>query len=144
MKFLAMHITNQKWSWYINGKTFTKYLHGTWSLVRPAVREKKSLRDKVSLWFNNRHTLGPYRGLNQSEIVKGGPPSDWPWSRYSCTCVYVWYVCCCSQTEWEVSRDARSVANLATFSAFLDPHSIFLNNFFKATSDKSIDFLDKL
>ncbi len=88
--------------------------------------KKKSLRDKVSLWFNNRHTLGPYRDLNQSEIVKGGPPSDWPWSRYSCTCVYVWYVCCCSQTEWEVSRDARSVANLATFSAFLDPHSIFL------------------
>ncbi len=33
--------------------------------MRPAVREKKSLRD--SLWFNNRHTLGPYRGLNQSE-----------------------------------------------------------------------------
>ncbi len=29
---------------------------------------------EVSLWFNNRHTLGPYRGLNQSEIVKGGPP----------------------------------------------------------------------
>ncbi len=55
-------------------------------------------------------TLGSYRGLNQSEIVKGGPPSDWPWSRYSCTCVYVWRcVCCCSHTEIEVSsRDARS------------------------------------
>ncbi len=26
-------------------------------------------------------TLGSYRGLNQSEIVKGGPSSDWPWSR---------------------------------------------------------------
>ncbi len=24
--------------------------------------------------FNNRHILGPYRGLNQSEIVKGGHP----------------------------------------------------------------------
>ncbi len=28
---------------------------------------------RVSLCFNNRHTLGSYRGLNQSEIVKGGP-----------------------------------------------------------------------
>ncbi len=46
--------------------------------MRPAVRVKKkiSVTLKVSLWFNNRHTLGPYRGLNQSEIVKGG--SDWP------------------------------------------------------------------
>ncbi len=44
--------------------------------MRPAFRErkKKSPRLKVSLWFNNRHTLGPYRDLNQSEIVKGGPP----------------------------------------------------------------------
>ncbi len=31
----------------------------------------------------------------------------------------------CFQTEREVSRDARSVANLARFSAFLDPHSNF-------------------
>ncbi len=31
------------------------------------------------MWFNKRHTLGLYCGLNQSEIVKGGPPpSDWP------------------------------------------------------------------
>ncbi len=38
-------------------------------------REKKlSATRKVSLSFNNRHTLGSYRGLNQSEIVKGGPP----------------------------------------------------------------------
>ncbi len=34
---LAMHITNQKWSFYIfiyliYGRKFTKYLHGTWSL----------------------------------------------------------------------------------------------------------------
>ncbi len=34
MKFLAVHdTTNQKWSWYIYGKTFIKYLHGTWSLI---------------------------------------------------------------------------------------------------------------
>ncbi len=45
--------------------------------VRPAVQEKKK-RLRVSLCFNNRHTLGSYRGLNQSEIVKGGPQ----------TCVY--------------------------------------------------------
>ncbi len=72
-------------------------------------KKKVSATLKVSLWFNNRHTLGPYCGLNQSEIVKGAPPSDWPWCRYSCTCVYVWKcVCCCSQTEREASR-------LATF-----------------------------
>ncbi len=42
--------------------------------------------------------------------MKGGPPSDWPWSRYSCigVCVCVWRcVCCCCQTEVS-SRDARS------------------------------------
>ncbi len=34
MKFLAMHITNQKWSFtYIYSRKFTKYLHGTWSLL---------------------------------------------------------------------------------------------------------------
>ncbi len=34
MKFLAMHITNQKWSFdiFTEGKC-TKYLHGTWSLL---------------------------------------------------------------------------------------------------------------
>ncbi len=45
--------------------------------MRPVVREKKkkvSATLKVSLWFNNRDTLGSYRGLNQSEIVKGRPP----------------------------------------------------------------------
>ncbi len=43
--------------------------------MRPAVREKKKKYPRiwVSLCFNNRHTLGSYRGLNQSEIVKGGP-----------------------------------------------------------------------
>ncbi len=45
------------------------------------------------------------------------------------------------QSDREVSsRDARSVANLERFSAFLDPHS----DSKKATSDKSSDFLDKL
>ncbi len=35
-------------------------------------RKKKYLRLwKVSLWFNSKHTLGPYRGL---KIVKGRPP----------------------------------------------------------------------
>ncbi len=33
IKFLAMHITNQKLSFDIYGITFTKYLHGTWSLL---------------------------------------------------------------------------------------------------------------
>ncbi len=34
IKFLAMHITNQKIKfWYINSRKFTKYLHGTWSLL---------------------------------------------------------------------------------------------------------------
>ncbi len=31
MKFLAMHVTNQKLSFDIYGRKFTKYLHGTWS-----------------------------------------------------------------------------------------------------------------
>ncbi len=95
--------------------------------------KKKSATLKVSLLFNNRHTLGPYRCLNQSEIVKGGtppppPPPDWPWSRNSCTCVCVWKcVFCCSQTEREVSsRDARIVPSLATFQT---PQATFF--FFK-------------
>ncbi len=34
MKSLAMHITNQKLSFlYIYGRTFIKYIHGTWSLL---------------------------------------------------------------------------------------------------------------
>ncbi len=47
--------------------------------MRQAIREintKVSVTQKVSLMFNNRHTLGSYRGLNQSEIVKGGPLQD--------------------------------------------------------------------
>ncbi len=33
MKFLVMHITNQKLSFDIYGKKFTKYLHRIWSLL---------------------------------------------------------------------------------------------------------------
>ncbi len=33
MKSLAMHITNQKLSFDIYGRTFTKYFHGRWSLL---------------------------------------------------------------------------------------------------------------
>ncbi len=33
MKFFAMHITNQKLSFDIYSRTFTEYLHGTWSLL---------------------------------------------------------------------------------------------------------------
>ncbi len=35
MKFLAIHIAKQKIQkfWYIYGRKFTKYLHGTWSLL---------------------------------------------------------------------------------------------------------------
>ncbi len=35
MKFLAIHIAKQKCQkfWYIYGRKFTKYLHGTWSLL---------------------------------------------------------------------------------------------------------------
>ncbi len=49
--------------------------------------------------------------------------------------------CAAAVRQREVSsRDARSVANLARFSAFV----IVLFFFKKATSDKSSDFLDKL
>ncbi len=33
MKFLAMHITNQKLSWFIYCRKFNKYLHWNWSLL---------------------------------------------------------------------------------------------------------------
>ncbi len=50
-------------------------------------KEKKYPRLRNSVVQQKTPPLGLYRGLNQSEIVKGGPPSDWPWSRYSCMCV---------------------------------------------------------
>ncbi len=42
--------------------------------MRPAVREKKlkSPRLRKSICCSTTDTLGSYRGLNQSEIVKGG------------------------------------------------------------------------
>ncbi len=74
-------------------------------------KEKKSIRDSETLVQQKTPPLGLYRGLNQSEIVKGGPPPligrdpDIP----VCVCVRVWRcVCCCSQRERWVSRDARS------------------------------------
>ncbi len=103
-------------------------------------KKKVSTTLKVSLWFDNRHTLGPYHGLNQSEIVKGGPPL---WLAVVQIFLYV-----CVRLKMRVaavihievsSRDARIVANLATLS--LDLATFF---FKKATSDKSSDFLDKL
>ncbi len=76
-------------------------------------KEKKvSATQKLYVVQQKTPPLGLYRGLNQSEIVKGGPPSDWPWSRYSCMCVWRWqmrHVCCCSQTErkrWVVEMRA--------------------------------------
>ncbi len=44
--------------------------------MRPAIREKKkkSPRLRKSLYCSTTDTLVSYRGLNQSEIVKGGPP----------------------------------------------------------------------
>ncbi len=46
--------------------------------MRLAVQKKKkkkvSATLKVSMWFYNRHTIGSCRGLNQSAIVKAGPP----------------------------------------------------------------------
>ncbi len=66
-------------------------------------------------------------GLNQSEMVKGGP-SLWlvMVQIFLYVCVYVWCMCCCSQTErW----DARCVASLATLSldlaTFQTPQATF-------------------
>ncbi len=97
--------------------------------MRPAIRErKKSIRDSETQ--QKTLPLGLYRGLNQSEIVKGGPPF---WLAvvqiflYVCALTNASRVLLQSDREKEVSsRDACSVANLATFSAFVDPHSNFL------------------
>ncbi len=87
----------------------------------------------------------PVRLISWSKPIRDSegrtPPSDWPWSRYSCMCVCALTnasrVLLQSDREKEVSsRNAASVANLATFSAFVDPHSNFLFSK-KATSDKS-------
>ncbi len=45
--------------------------------MRPAIREKKkkvSATQKLYVVQQKTPPLGLYRGLNQSEIVKGGPP----------------------------------------------------------------------
>ncbi len=81
--------------------------------MRPAIQKKKKKKVSAtqSLCCSTTDTLGSYRGLNQSEIVKGGPPL---WLAvvqillYVCVCVWR-CVCCCCQSEREVSsRDARS------------------------------------
>ncbi len=96
-------------------------------------RKEKKVSATQKLYVVQQKTLplGLYRGLNQSEIVKGGPRSDWPQFRYSCMCVCAFTnasrVLLESDREKDVSsRDACSVANVARFSAFVDPHSNFL------------------
>ncbi len=101
--------------------------------MRPAIREKKKKYPRLrnSVVQQKTPPLGLYRGLNQSEIVKGGPPL---WLAAVQTFLYVCVraltnasrVLLQSDREKEVSRDACSVANLATFSAFVDPHSNIL------------------
>ncbi len=80
--------------------------------MRPAIREKKkvSATQKVSLLFDNRHVslISWSKPIRDSEgqtppLIGRGP--DIP----VCMCVCVWRcVCCCSQRERWVSRDARS------------------------------------
>ncbi len=100
--------------------------------MRPAIREKKKYpRLRNSVVQQKTPPLGLYRGLNQSEIVKGGPPPLIGRSPDIPVCVRALTnasrVLLQSYREKEVSsRDACSVANLATFSAFVDPHSNFL------------------
>ncbi len=85
--------------------------------MRPAIREKKkkSPRLRKSLCCSTTDTLVSYRGLNQSEIVKGGPPL---WLAvvqiFLYVCVCVWRcVCCCCQTEREVSNLVEMLAALS-------------------------------
>ncbi len=78
-------------------------------------KEKKSIRDSETLVQQKTPPLGLYRGLNQSEIVKGGPPL---WLAvvqiFLYVCVCVWRcVCCCSQRErWVVEMHAALSLNL--------------------------------
>ncbi len=76
-------------------------------------KEKKYPRLRNSVVQQKTPPLGLYRGLNQSEIVKGGPPL---WLAvvqiFLYVCVRRWqmrHVCCCSQTErkrWVVEMRA--------------------------------------
>ncbi len=91
-----------------------KKIWGCTGATSPSRKKKVSATLKVSLWFNNRHILGPYRGLNHLEIVKGGSPL---WLAVVQIFLYV----CVSlkmrvllQSDREVSREACSFANLAT------------------------------
>ncbi len=77
-------------------------------------KTKVSATQKVSLLFDNRHV----RLISWSKPIRDSkgwtPPSDCPWSRYSCMCVCVWRcVCCCSQRErWVVEMHAALSLNL--------------------------------
>ncbi len=66
MKFLAMQITNQKISFDIYGNTFTKYVHGTWSLLNIVmifgIKEK-------SIIFT--HTMYVAQRLNTGFVLQG-------------------------------------------------------------------------
>ncbi len=120
------------------------------ALVRPAVREKKkSLCNSESLPVVQQQThirlISWSKPIRDSEgrtppLIGRGPAIPVG------ACTFEKCVCCCSQTERKVSRDARSVANLATLSLDLVTFQTPLATYFskKATSDKSSDFLDKL
>ncbi len=56
MKSLAMHITHQKWSFDIfTVKTFTKVLHGTWSLLN--IRMIFGIKDKLVILTHTMYTI---------------------------------------------------------------------------------------
>ncbi len=106
-------------------------------------RKEKKVSATQKLCGSTKDT--PVRLISWSKPIRDSegrtPPSDWPWSRYSCMCVCALTnasrVLLQSDREKEVSsRDACSVANLATFSAFVDPIATFCFPK-KATSDKS-------
>ncbi len=52
----------------------TKFPGRTGASSHSRKEEKKSIRDSETLVQQKTPPLGLYRGLNQSEIVKGGPP----------------------------------------------------------------------
>ncbi len=120
--------------YYIPNPTQGSRVRPIWSHVRPnfsrvrltkipgrtgasshSRKEKKSIRDSETLVQQKTPPLGLYRGLNQSEIVKGGPPL---WLAvvqiFLYVCVCVWRcVCCCSQRErWVVEMHAALSLNL--------------------------------
>ncbi len=94
-------------------------------------KEQKSIRDSESLPVVQQLThirpISLSKPIRDSEGQTTPPPPDWPWSRYSCTCV-----CASEMREREVSnRDVRSVANLATLQtplAFFSPKKRLVTN----------------